>query len=262
MAGLRRFGAKTKTGQDARPSTLVPRGEREDSEQASAAGEAAPDADDAGFGAIDFDSIGLESDAGHRSRLMVPPRPSSPGTAIHPSPMAAEATRIAGLSAVARAIAETQTQTSRHMSEAPPSSRSREVRSTSDVVPRRDRVEAMRELYAQGDAEAALAIASKLADGVDGSVPGGDRRHQERTAIAPSPTSRRLAAFTSQKVPRLIIAPQEIPSLPIDPRAAFIVGHVDGIQSMGDILDICAMPESEALELFDRLQALGVIEIG
>lgn len=88
-----------------------------------------------------------------------------------------------------------------------------------------------------------------------------DDDRDEHTAIVPPLDSGRLAALTSQKIPRLTVAPQEITRLPIDPRAAFIVGHVDGIQSMGDILDICAMPESEAIELIGRLQALGVIAL-
>ena len=45
------------------------------------------------------------------------------------------------------------------------------------------------------------------------------------------------------------------------PRAAFIAHHVDGVQSMRDILDICAMPEAEALDVFGRLQALGMISL-
>lgn len=61
--------------------------------------------------------------------------------------------------------------------------------------------------------------------------------------------------------PRLLVDAREIPSLPIDPRGAFMLTLVDGIQSLEEILDICAMPQDEALELIEKLRLMGVIEI-
>ncbi|MBX3216333.1 MAG: hypothetical protein KF850_30110 [Labilithrix sp.] len=167
----------------------------------------------------------------------------------------------------------------------PPSSR-RNAPSASGVASRDDRVAAMRELYAQGNADAALALASEVAleldaalsdevevevDPYGGLIPVDDdpiglepdeAGSEDHTAIAfASADSSRLAAMTSSRVPRLLVGPKEISTLPMDPRAAFILGHIDGIQSMEEILDVCAMPEAEALELIERLRALGVIAL-
>ncbi|MBX3201378.1 MAG: hypothetical protein KF894_24800 [Labilithrix sp.] len=167
----------------------------------------------------------------------------------------------------------------------PPSSR-RSAPSASGVASRDDRVAAMRELYAQGNADAALALASEVAleldaalsdevaievDPYGGLIPVDDdpiglepdeAGNEDHTAIAfASADSSRLAAMTSSRIPRLLVGPKEISTLPMDPRAAFILGHIDGIQSMEEILDVCAMPEAEALELIERLRALGVIAL-
>ena len=89
----------------------------------------------------------------------------------------------------------------------------------SDVVPRHDRIDAMRKLYAQGDTDAALAMASKVASDLDAweapaPLASGDMRADPRrepvegrhdgmrTAIVAPAGSRRLAALTSQKIPR------------------------------------------------------------
>ena len=62
-------------------------------------------------------------------------------------------------------------------------------------------------------------------------------------------------------IPQVLLSAAEIAKLPIDPRAAFILSHVDGIQSMEEILDICAMAEAEAVELLEKLRAMGVISL-
>lgn len=172
--------------------------------------------------------------------------------------------------------------------------------SASGVASRSGRIDEMRELYAKGEADAALALAASVAgdldlvasepepfaddpfgglipvedepgviDGFGGLEPIYDEEEDfaDHTAIldASSPDSGRhaaLTALTSQsRTPRLLITPREISGLPMDPRAAFLLGHVDGKQSMEEILDVCAMPESEALELLDRLRSMGVIAI-
>jgi len=220
------------------------------------------------------------------------------------SRLAEEETRIAKAGVLAEAIAEAEraneeherpTSISRHPIDAAPASQRGASRSTSGVSSRGgdDRVAAIRELYAQGNAEAALAIASEVASdfaaasgpatgslppGIDpygGLIPidedpyGGLQIVEEDdpadcTAIVePSADSRRLASMTSQSmIPRLLVGPKELAKMPIDPRAAFIASYIDGIQSMEEILDVCAMPEAEALELIERLRTLGVIALG
>ena len=176
--------------------------------------------------------------------------------------------------------------------EEPPSSRT--APSASGVASRDDRVAAMRELYAQGDADAALQLASAFdlddaADSFDGELeleplddpfgglipvedddeplagllvmPSDDDDNEHTAIVEPSADSSRLRAMTSRQIPRLLVGAKEISRLPMDPRAAFILGHIDGIQSMEEILDVCAMPESEALELLERLRVLQVITL-
>lgn len=158
-----------------------------------------------------------------------------------------------------------------------------------------DRLAAVRELYASGQVDEALALATEVApdgmsddpfgglipveDEVEGDDPFGGlipveddeepglpalippldlSELDEPTAIVPS-TPR--VVLTSRRVPRLLVDPREIAKLPIDPRAAFIVGHVDGIQTMEEILDVCAMPESEAIELIERLCSMDVLKL-
>jgi hypothetical protein len=63
------------------------------------------------------------------------------------------------------------------------------------------------------------------------------------------------------RVPRVLLSRAEIAQLPIDPRSAFVLCHIDGSQTLEEILDVCAMPESDALQLLERLQTMGVITI-
>ena len=49
--------------------------------------------------------------------------------------------------------------------------------------------------------------------------------------------------------------------LQIDPRAGFLLAHVDGMTSLEEILDECAMPPVEALALIANLEETGVIEL-
>jgi hypothetical protein len=179
--------------------------------------------------------------------------------------------------------AESETRVGRFDDVPPPSSRS--APSASGVASRDDRVAAMRDLYAQGHADAALALAAELSFEFDASEPepfdpfgglipieeddpfGGleiveEDDPQDHTAILEaSADSSRLARITSRQVPQLLVGPKEIAKLPMDPRAAFILGHIDGIQSMEEILDVCAMPEAEAIELIERLHRMGVISL-
>ncbi|MBX3224971.1 MAG: hypothetical protein KF795_30925 [Labilithrix sp.] len=232
-----------------------------------------------------------------RSTTSVPPPKETPTRqSLEAVRLAEEETRIAQAGVVADAIsrsrggidADSATRVG-HFEDAPPSSR-RNAPSASGVASRDDRVAAMRELYAQGNADAALALASEVASDLDavlseeaeaevdpygGLIPvdedepfGGleladESSSEDHTAIVEaSADSSRLAALTSRQIPRLLVGPKEVSKLPMDPRAAFILGHIDGIQSMEEILDVCAMPEAEALELIERLRALGVIALG
>lgn len=202
--------------------------------------------------------------------------------------------------------------------------------SGSGVNPKDDRVAAMRELYARGDAAGALALAATLGqslappaggadspdasifleygeqsvdleDGFGGLIPIDDDLAARATAAPPrldaldardardardaldareaavttppaamptpvamravvAPPAAHLTLTERQSIPRLLQSMAEVSRLKIDHRAGFLLAHVDGMQTLEEILDVCAMPATEALSLFANLKSLGVIE--
>ena len=226
------------------------------------------------FGELDLDAIGLER-------------------ADRSPPVAdgAEHTRIAVATVLADAIAR-----SGQMHDDGPSSQ-RSPPSTSGVAARSrhaDPVGAIRALYADGRADLALALASELTseleqdssaddpygglipieDDVDVDV---DVENEDARVVAEGDSeadradctmmldaatnSSRLAAMTSRRIPHRRMGPRQVSALPMDPRMGFLLGHIDGVQTMEEILDVCAMPEADALELLERLRAMGAISI-
>jgi hypothetical protein len=147
-----------------------------------------------------------------------------------------------------------------------PTLRPSEVRAPLPADPeeaaRDPRVSAMRELYAAGDVNAALFIAATI-----DSAPMGFTSRDAETL--PPPTEQddddtrqlRLDSGASTWVPQLRLAREEIAILPIDHRAGFLLAHVDGTTTLGEIFDVCAMPEGEAMALVDDLVRLGVITL-
>ena len=242
------------------------------------------------FGELDLDAICAALDPEPE-----PSRPLSTKPPLKETPtrqsleavrLAQEETRIARAGVMEVAIARTADpidadSETRVFEDMPPSSR-RNAPSASGVASRDDRVAAMRELYAQGEADAALALASELSfdfvpvepDPFGGLIPidddpfgglevvdEGDDPQDHTAVVEASADGSHLARMTSRQVPHLLVGPKDIAKLPMDPRAAFILGHIDGIQSMEEILDICAMPEAEAIELIERLHRMGVISL-
>ncbi len=184
--------------------------------------------------------------------------------------------------------------------DAPPSSRQP---SGSGVASHDNRVAAMRELYARGDAAGALALAATLGQSL---APGAGGDHPDasivvefgeqsvdiydpfggliplddelaatsavvpppvgaptvapaaRTALAPS--AAHLSLTERQSIPRILKSRGDVSKLKIDHRAGFLLAHVDGMQTLEEILDICAMPSAEALSLISKLKEMGVIE--
>lgn len=181
--------------------------------------------------------------------------------------------------------------------DAPPSSR-KGSSSGSGVASRGDdRVAAMRELYAKGDAAGALALASTLghavalpsntssADSPDASIvvefgeqsidlsdpfggliPFDDADDEaapmskaSATATVPPPAAQ-LTLTERHSIPRRLTSLADMSKLKIDHRAGFLLAHIDGMQTLEELLDVCAMPAEEALALIANLKALGVIE--
>jgi hypothetical protein len=188
--------------------------------------------------------------------------------------------------------------------DAPPSSRSgaQPAPSGSGVATRDGRVAAMRDLYARGDADGALALAATLgqslsppargdhpdasivvefgeqsvdlSDPFGGLIPIDDDMAATSTVVPPAQhattappaaaavvgPAAHLTLTERQSIPRLLKSMGEVSKLKIDHRAGFLLAHVDGMQTLEEILDICAMPSAEALGLISNLKEMGVIE--
>ncbi len=179
--------------------------------------------------------------------------------------------------------------------DAPPSSRNGNPSGSGVAARGDDRVAAMRELYARGDAAGALALASTLshsvalpsnassADSPDASIvvefgeqsidlsdpfggliPFADddpapMSRASATATVPPPAAQ-LTLTERQSIPRRLTALADMSKLKIDHRAGFLLAHIDGMQTLEELLDVCAMPAEEALALIANLKVLGVIE--
>lgn len=137
-------------------------------------------------------------------------------------------------------------------------------RLATDAQGRAGAIAALRDLYARGEAAEALVVASSLREQLG--APETPRQNLpadalDRTVGATERASSLPAMISSQGVPRLLLPAQEVAQLALDHRAGFLLAHVDGIHSMEEILDVCAMPEAEALAILERLCALGVIAL-
>jgi hypothetical protein len=63
-------------------------------------------------------------------------------------------------------------------------------------------------------------------------------------------------------VPKPVLSPDDVKKLPLEPRSAFVLSHVDGQSSVETILDLCGMPSDEVLEALVDLLSYGAIDIG
>jgi hypothetical protein len=70
-----------------------------------------------------------------------------------------------------------------------------------------------------------------------------------------------LAEPYFDRVPRLALRPRDLALLPLDHREGFLLSMVDGVTSIETILDVCAMPTEEALEILESLVKRGVLVI-
>lgn len=150
------------------------------------------------------------------------------------------------------------------------------------------RFDAVRELYAEGQANAALALASEIPPELEPDPFGGlilveDEPEASGGLVQDTGRGQDFAGFgelnldlddpsvpvpsvpdgglSLECVPRLLVGMKDLSTLPMDPRAAFILSHVDGRQSMEEILDVCPMPRAEALETIERLCSMGVLRL-
>jgi len=136
------------------------------------------------------------------------------------------------------------------------------------------RVAAMRELYAEGDASGALFIALSIAPNAVAELAEGYERDLRRSPRQPAlpedddtllrePGAHVPAWRRSPRrfVPHVLKSREEIAAMPIDHRGGFLLAHADGVQTVDEIFDVCAMPEEEAVQLIEELIALGAIAL-
>jgi hypothetical protein len=85
-----------------------------------------------------------------------------------------------------------------------------------------------------------------------------------RTSLPPAPlpaTVLSLSLTERQSIPRVKTPQSEIPRLPLGPRAGFVLAQIDGVQTIEELLDTCAMSPSEAIEIVHHLVALGIVAL-
>lgn len=76
---------------------------------------------------------------------------------------------------------------------------------------------------------------------------------------APHSEVRRLVPLAC--VPWLVVTHEQLVTLPLDSRAAFVLSLVDGRCSVEMIVDMSGMPQDQVLEILGRLVALQAIEL-
>jgi hypothetical protein len=63
-------------------------------------------------------------------------------------------------------------------------------------------------------------------------------------------------------IPQVVVAGSEWKSLPLDPRRAYLLSLIDGMLSIGDVLDICGLRRGEAIAMLAGLIQTGVVVVG
>ena len=69
-----------------------------------------------------------------------------------------------------------------------------------------------------------------------------------------------LARFA--RLPRVVVTASQIRALPIDPRVAFVLSHIDGQSSVETLVDVTGFAADELRSVLARLVQLGAITIG
>jgi hypothetical protein len=62
-------------------------------------------------------------------------------------------------------------------------------------------------------------------------------------------------------VPWLVVTYERLRTLPLDPRAGFVVSLIDGRCTVEVILDLSGMPEDETVDILRQLLGVGAIEL-
>lgn len=96
-------------------------------------------------------------------------------------------------------------------------------------------VNEIRRLYAEGEVDAALDLAS---------------------IVRPS-----TMTFSLLAVPVVIMSPEEVLALPLDGHTGFLLGCIDGVSTLQTLLDVSSMPAGEAMAIVEELLSLGAVQL-
>ena len=79
----------------------------------------------------------------------------------------------------------------------------------------------------------------------------------------PASTQREIEAANDYfgRIPMVAVSPRELELHTLDHREGFLLSRVDGVSTIETILDVCAMPAEEALEILERLTERGILMI-
>jgi len=93
------------------------------------------------------------------------------------------------------------------------------------------------------------------------SVPtfGPSQRQESLQDVAPITSIRRREPWTG--IPRVLMVPALVRELPIDPRVAFVLSHIDGQSSLETLIDLTGFERAEVISILGRLVRLGAIAV-
>jgi hypothetical protein len=119
-----------------------------------------------------------------------------------------------------------------------------------------DPLQDMRDRYSLGDYTGALGVAESILDA--------DPRNREAEECAESCRSVLKQMYTARigpldRVPVVMVPPDQLRWLSIDHKAGFVLSHIDGISSLEMILDVSGMPTLEALRILCELAQQRII---
>jgi hypothetical protein len=63
-------------------------------------------------------------------------------------------------------------------------------------------------------------------------------------------------------IPQVVVAGHDWPTLPLDPRRAYLLSLIDGMLSIGDVLDVCGLRRGEAIAMLAGFIQSGIVVVG
>jgi hypothetical protein len=74
--------------------------------------------------------------------------------------------------------------------------------------------------------------------------------------------TREVAIASLAQVPKLVVSREAVSTLSLEPKAAFVIGLIDGTLCVEDLIDATGMSSQDTLTTLDELMARGIVELG